>query len=1011
MAHLPARECAPRGPATWRGLLGAVAALVLALPSAARAQQGSVSGTVVDAASARPLAGAQVVVQGTERGTLTDAAGRFQLTGLTGAQVTLDVVMLGYRTAHQPVRVGETGVRIELTQSAVELDQLVVTGTVGRETKRALGNSVARIDAATVTAKAPVQDFQSLVNGRAPGVVIIPGTGTVGSGARIRVRGVGSLSLSQEPLIYVDGVRVNNAQATGPINQAFGSSTISRWNDFNPDEIESIEIIKGPAAATLYGTEAANGVIQIITKKGAQGAPRYSFQIRGGVNWFSNPQGRLWTNYGLNPLKNNEIDTITYKDLERLNGPIFQNGPLQGYELSVSGGSPTFRYYLSGAYERNEGIEPNNIDRKMNGRANLTIVPNDKLEITASTGYMHGKVNLPLESGGGGVTWTTYFSYPNTLGTARNGFYSATPEAYRYAYQDWQDVDHFTGSVQFNYRPTSWFTHRLAIGTDLTGTEDAELVQRIADPYMQQFFSAGEIRGYKDVVDRTTYYNTVDYAATLNRNLFGLSSATSVGLQYYRRYSRFNEGYGENFPARGLKSISAASGTKTAVEDYEENTTVGTFAQEQVGWKDRLFLTAALRVDNNSAFGQDFDWVTYPKFSASWVVSDEPFWKLSPISTLKLRAAYGQSGKQPTAFASLRTYEPIPGSGDSAAVTPKTLGNPNLGPERGSELELGFDAGFLNDRLGLEFTYYDKRTSDAILLRDLPPSSGFTGGTCAECGRQYINAGEISNKGLEILARGTAYQSRNLGVELTASIATNDNKVVDLGLPGLTYVSAGTYTQHHEGYPVGSWFAKKLVAAQFDADAKVIPSSLMCDDGHGGQVACADAPEVYLGRPTPKVEGAFSTTVTLFRNLRLYGLADWKTGYKKLDGNLRVRCVLFGRCRENFYPQEFLNDPVWLAQTQLGGAYVNGLINDASFLKLREISASYTLPEAWCRAFGARAASITVAARNLYTWTKWTSLEPEASFLGGSRGGGSAQWEQNVTPQLAQFVTTVNVSF
>jgi hypothetical protein len=201
------------------------------------------------------------------------------------------------------------------------------------------------------------------------------------------------------------------------------------------------------------------------------------------------------------------------------------------------------------------------------------------------------------------------------------------------------------------------------------------------------------------------------------------------------------------------------------------------------------------------------------------------------------------------------------------------------------------------------------------------------------------------------------------------------------------------------------------VDAQFDAAGELVPGSELCDNGEGGTVACAQAPLVYLGRPTPKTEGAFTSTLTLWRNLRLGGMIDFKTGYSKLNGNDRVRCVLFRRCRENFFPAEYVDDPAWLAMTQRGGAFVNGLIQDAGFAKLRELSATYTVPTRWASRLGATRATITVAGRNLYTWTDYTGLEPKASFLGGTRGTGSAQWEQNVTPQLQQFVTTINLSF
>jgi TonB-linked SusC/RagA family outer membrane protein len=983
--------------------------LLGAVPESLAAQEtGTIRGTVRSAVADRPLPGAQVSVPGTGRGTLTNNDGEYLIPGIPTGSQTVRVNMIGYAAEEQTVTVSAAGAAVAnfaLDESAIALDGIVVTGTVGDTRRRSVGNAVAQIDAADIVETAPVNSMQDLLNARAPGVVIIPGSGTVGSGSRIRVRGISSLSLSQEPLIYVDGVRVNNAQGTGPINQGFGSGVISRINDFDPDNIESIEIIKGPAAATLYGTEASNGVIQIITKKGAMGAPRFNFGMRQGANWFANASGRIYTNYGLDR-ETGEIATISYDDLVALNGDIVRTGHMQQYDLDVSGGNEGVRYYIGGGWERNEGIEPSNELNRYNSRANITISPTQNFDVQANVGYVSGRTDLPLEAGGGGIFWTTYFSTPFNLGTPRNGFYSATPAAYAHAYSIWQDVDRFTGSIQLNHRPTDWFSQRFTAGTDLTNQKDSEIVERIEDPDFQFFFSPGTIRGYKETTARSVYYNTVDYSATIRTDPTpSISSSTSGGAQLYRRFSEFVFGYGEEFPARGLRTISAATGEKISAEDYVENTTVGVFLQQQLGFRDeRMFLTAAVRADDNSAFGENFDLVTYPKVAGTWVISEEPFWTMAPVSALKLRAAYGESGQQPQSFAALRTFAPITGPNDGAAVTPQLVGNPDLGPERGREFELGFDAGFLDDRLGLEFTYYNQRTTDAILLKDIAPSTGFAG-------QQFINAGEIANTGVELLARALAFTGENAALDFTVGIATNDNEVIDLGLADTDFVSAGGFTQHREGFPVGSWFSRRLVDAEFDSDARLIAGSEICDDGQGGTIGCADAPTVFLGRPTPDLEGSFSSTLTLFNNLRFYGLIDFKQGYHKLDGNKRVRCILFRRCRENFFPEEFLDDPAWLAQTQRGGAFVDGLINDAGFAKLREVSASYTLPSQWGGRLGAERVQLTVSGRNLFTWTDYDGIEPEASFLGGGRGGGSAQWEQNVTPQLAQFIASVNVSF
>jgi hypothetical protein len=334
-------------------------------------------------------------------------------------------------------------------------------------------------------------------------------------------------------------------------------------------------------------------------------------------------------------------------------------------------------------------------------------------------------------------------------------------------------------------------------------------------------------------------------------------------------------------------------------------------------------------------------------------------------------------------------------------VTPDNLGNPDLGPERGTEIEAGFDAGLLDDRVGVEFTYYYQKTKDAILLREIAPSTGFSGS-------QWVNAGEIKNSGMELLVRATPWETARHSLELVFNMSTNDNEVLSLGdVTDEDFISAGSYLRHQIGYPVGSWFGLKVVSAEFDANGRAV--NLRCADGQGGSTDCATAPAVYQGRTVPSTEGGFSSTLTLFNNIRLFAQLDFKTGFTKLDGNYRVRCYFFSECRENWYPTEF--DPALIAEVQAAGTYPGALLDDGDFLKLREVSLSYGVPSDWMARMGARSGNITLAARNLYTWTKFMGLEPESTFNGGSRGGNFSMWEQNVLPQLAQLVVTFNVSF
>lgn len=1010
--------------------------LALALaPTSGRAQVGVVAGVVSTSTPAVPVAEAIVRIQGTERQVLTDDSGRFRFGGLTGPSIMLEVRRVGFRPTTVTAQVGNENIRISLTAQTMRLDQVVVTGTAGGQSKRELGTTVSTIDAAAVKEIAPISSVQNLLAARAPGVFVNSATGNVGAGARIRIRGASSVSLSNEPLLYVDGVRVSNSPATGPANQAFGSASISRMNDINPDDIESIEIIKGPAAATLYGTEASNGVIQIITKKGRMGAPRWSLAIRQGTNYLQDPEGRWPVNYNRVPRLGSPgvFDTLSIDiiDAENARGtPVFSSGRLQEYDISTSGGSNLFTYYVGAGVEDSKGIEPTSSVKRYSNRVNLNLIPNTKFNMAVNIGYVNGDVNLPCEAGCGGRTLATIWAnpvnaapLPNGDPNPRRGFNSGLPTMYDELTRYWQGVNRFTGGIQLNHQPREWFRQAFRAGTDRVSESDNFLGLRTEDSLSRVIFGTGAL-GARSINTRQVNHYSLDYSASGIWDLRSdIRSTTSFGAQYYRNSTVFQASSGTIFPTVGLTALSATTTNRTTSGDIEEDATLGFYLQEQVGWKDRLFLTAAIRADDNSAFGQNFDRVYYPKLSASWVISEEPFFNQMWVDALKLRAAYGEAGKQPITYSALQTYASATGPNDVATVTPQFLGNPDLGPERSKEMEMGFDLGALNDRLGFEVTYYRKQNVDAILDRQIAPSIGLPG-------TQPFNAGSILNWGTELLVRGTPVDRDRFSWNVTIGVATNDSRVESLGTPQAIldlralsgtpdFVIGGTFIRHQVGYPLGAYFEQKVLSAQLLPTGLADRATVICDDARGGTMICAgpdliygntdDAPEVFIGRSLPKTEIAFSNTFTFMKNFRVYMLIDSKRGFVKVDGNMRSRCAIFGRCRENFYPSEF--DPRKIAGLQSNGQLVDYYLNNSSYTKLREVSFSYTLPEIATRWGGFSRAVVTLAGRNLFTWTNYPGLEPEAFFLGGSRGGNFGSFEQTTNPQLAQWVFGMNLDW
>jgi TonB-linked SusC/RagA family outer membrane protein len=987
-------------------ILAALATIVLVLlgaPATAQAQDGVVQGRVIDTRSLRPVPSVQVAVAGTALATVTDVQGRFQIRGITGTTAALTFRRIGYRPHNQSVPVGGQEVRIEMSETPLSLDELVVTGTAGSTEKRAIGNSVTQIRAAEVTEIAPVSDIGDLLTGRAPGVSVMAGSGMAGMGPRIEVRGRNSISLKGDPLMYIDGVRVSNETSTGPRLQ--GANYISRLGDLNPNDIESIEIIKGPAAATLYGTEAANGVVQIITKKGIRGdRPTFDLSVRQGANWFMNAEGRMPHNFSREP--DGSVYEQNLFEQERAGGhpAIFTTGYNQGYSLNASGGSNLLQYFASVGFSRDEGIEPKNYMKNLGGRTNLTIKPSEKIDISLNLGFQDVTRNLGTQEGAS-TMWTTLFGSPLTRNTAFRGFNLGPPEVMKRFSDSFQDVERITASIQANHRVTSWLSHRLNVGTDQTAQEDEVLIQRMLPqdaPFFSPVLAAGQIASDR----RTLTVQTVDYSASAALGLTSrIKSTTTVGTQFYRNYQERTSALGQGFPVRGLTAVSAST-TTTGEGTLVENKTFGVFAQQQFGLNDRFFLTAALRADDNSAFGDDFDLIYYPKVSASWVVSEEPFWKIGAVSALRLRAAYGHSGQQPANFAALRIFTPTVGPLASPAVSPAAFGNSALAPERGEELEVGFEAGLFNDRVRVDFTYYSSRTEKAILLRDVAPSTGFPG-------QQYVNAGLIKNKGTELQLDIRPIESRRLAWDVGFNVSTNANEIVDLDPndPSLTFIPI-TYGRHQEGYPIASWFRRRVASAEFGAGGAL--ANVLCDAGEGqAPLPCSDPrTEIFLGRPTPKYQGGFNTTVTLDQRLRLFAQFDFAGGHRRWDVDTWARCALFRLCEVNVRRLDFPARDVAAAELAGGSVIVDEYLLDAKFLKFRELSLAYSLPERFARAIGGSRASITLAGRNLHTWTPWTGLDPESLVLAGiDLPLFDLYFSQAQIPQLAEFRATLNITF
>jgi TonB-linked SusC/RagA family outer membrane protein len=984
---------------------------------------GTILGSLVDARTGAPIGSAQVSILALNTGVLANAAGRYTFVNVPEGTHEVSVILIGYETAVATVTVtsGATVVQdFRMTQQAVALDQIVVTGVAGGTRRRAVGNAVASLDGAAVTRTAPVGTVQQVLRGRTPGVNMM-GSGMVGAAPRIRIRGASTLSLGNNPLVYIDGVRSNNAETTG---FTFGNNAgvRSALSSLDPEQIESIEVLKGPAAATLYGTEASRGVINVITKRGVVGRPQLDIMVRQGANFVANPSSRVGReNYWTSPT--GEVSSLNMIDHMASRGSdVFTNGPVQTYNATLSGGSGETRYFFSGSYSDETGALDWNYAKRLNARTNLDSQLSESLSASVSLGYTTSDDRLPTD-GFRSTVEGVQFGSPRWLAENRC---SPTPTPGCDVYDGWlpgnvppreqslfneQALDRFAGSLSLTHEAFGWLTSRITTGLDYSG--EVNVAFREFQTNDTSIVSLGSIgsRGFRNEGRTTRFLSTTDVSSTAELNVTpSLSSSTSMGVQYYTRSTSFLSTGGQEFAGPGLSTITATARQNVPANNFITDKTLGLYVQETLAWRNRLFVTGAVRVDNNSAFGSDIDLVTYPKASVSWVLTEEPWFEsMAPswLNTLRIRGAWGQSGEQPVAFSALRTWSPVTGPLSTAGVTPLTVGNPDLSPEVGEELEIGFDSDLFSNRLSLQATYYHKLTKDAILSRDLPPSGGFAG-------NQFVNAGRIKNQGVEIQLDARLVETAGFSWDVSAGFAYNSAEILQLsGLPGDTTIVFNSWSsmEHRVGYAPNSWFGPRVLSGDIDPTTGRALNA-MCDDGIGGATACFDAggttiaPRVNLGRAIAPTELSLSNDFTIGGRLRVHTLFTSELGHKRFDNSLRQRCRLYRVCRVNHFPEE-ADDIRLMATIQSSDQIIDAWVNDVGFVRLKEISLSYDIPENLIQGFGMSRASAQIAATNMLTFTDWTGSDPEVLFSSGGR----AFMEQNNLPQPQQIVTTIRFSF
>lgn len=986
-------------------LLGGCLALLVAV-APVLAQTGTITGQVTDQATGAPLAGAEVTVLGTTLSVPTNEQGRYLIVGVpVGAQqVRVSLIGYGTRTLTVTVTAGETVVQdFQLVASAIELDGLVVNATTGREQRRReVGNSVGTVNVENVQL-APITNTTQLLQGKVAGATVLQSSGTTGSGARIRIRGANSISLSNAPLIIVDGVRVENAEAS--LGFGVGGQTPSRLNDINPADIETIEILKGPAASALYGTAAANGVIQITTKRGRAGQPDFRvwteygtlrksvtfpdnvFAVGNTVRWedgelVSQP-GRcdiIRLAIGADP-KGNEVgctgitEVFRFNPLENAATTPLRDGLHRSAGVSVSGGSQGMTYYLSSSFDNETGVLPDNRLEQIRVQANTRGQFGEKLAVTSTIAYLNSDLQLPLSDNAlFGITGMALSGSALPENVEANQGFADDPDFF-YDWKTFQRYSRIQGAINADYRPTTWLAVNAIAGLDRYALEE---VNRIPRNTVYSSFGGVYTYGWIQVNNYDIWDLTLNSSATATFNVSpDLVSTTSVGTQYLREHLHLIYAFGANLTPGIETSLAGATSDYEADESNTLNATVGAFLQQQFGWRDRVFISGALRGDQNTAFGVNTDWIWYPALSLSWVISEESFFPSVPgLNGLRLRAAYGQSGLRPDPTAAIQSFETgvtHVTAADAPGIIFDEIGNADLRPERSTEWELGFETEFFEGRLGLEATYFSKTTIDALVSRPLPPSVG-------SANSRWENLGRVDNSGFEFALSAQPVRTRDFAWSVNLSGSFIHNELVDLGsdargqpIPDVIF-GLGNTQRHKEGYPLGSYFHFPITYQDANDDGLLSPD----------EVEVRTDTVVFLGSPMPKREVSLITDLRIRDWVRIGALLDYKGGHQLLNALRAWRCSTNrdANCAALYDVNTPLDQQAAsVAQSFYANTYT-GFIEDADFVKLRELSVTFLVPSQYTTRFGVKGLSLTLAGRNLKTWTGYTGLDPEINFAG-----------------------------
>jgi TonB-linked SusC/RagA family outer membrane protein len=947
-----------------------------------------VNGRVTDGAG-QPVSAATVAVKGISRITQTGTDGKFSIS-VPSASSKITISSIGY--VSQTVDAGSGNLEIKLVEDNIKLSEVVVMGLATTVKRTNAANSVATLSAKQLTGSTRPQTLDGALQGKIAGANIVANSGAPGGGFSIRLRGVSSITQNSEPLYIVDGVYIDNSQfATGAGTGPFSGATrqtagtqdqaANRLADLNPQDIENIEVLKGPSAAAIYGTRANAGVVIITTRKGKAGKTNVSFGQDIGFAKAQNLIGMHKTPWNLDKINNgaflisgpamaalfaaNGSGTTTY-DYEKL--AYGNTGFLRNTRISATGGTDKIRFYVGGNISDEKGIQKRTGYNRNSLRMNIDFKPFSFMDMAVTTNYLNTNSDRSFSGNdNNGVSLGYNLAYlPNWLPMLpTNGVYPENPLTGQNPFEIIDKgvnnektnrfITSFSSTIHLLKREKHSLKFALQGGADFLTAEN-EVYMPDDVQYQQAKFSGNPPGASRYTTNRNLNTNMQSFLVYTG-NYKAFTFTTSAGATRLTRDTRINWFQGEGFKP-GQRNPTTAQ-VQVSFENFAGEKELGRLIQQEINWDDKVIVTGGVRQDRSSLNGDAQKYYSFKKGSVAVNVANFDFWKVKQVGMLKLRLAYGETGKSAVFGSTFSTLGDVVIDGSSGGVYPAVLGNTGIEPEIATELEGGIDLSLFNNRLGIEFTMYNKKVKNLIEAFNLSPGTGVV-----QIAAYPI--GDLRNKGVELGISGTIISNRKIKWTSSLNWFQNRSEMTRLIIPEKNVASTG----------FGAFGVQRLRLG-------TSPTAW-----YGSPNSATGAPTQYEDAQ-PKWQAGWSNTITILKNLEFSFLIH--RSHKNFNSSLNQELTDEGGTSPDWSDKDKNGTYVGLAR-QLGqpGITTRQFIVDASYTKLREVSLYYTVPkkllgEKIGRSF--ETLRVGVSGNNLFVWTPYYGYDPEAGNFGNRPTG------------------------